>query len=335
MGQPSTLILINAAGTRTRKPVHMNIKVILALFLAGAAFWIYLSFQRDLTAARERLTGQSKIVETKSGPIEYAEAGEGPVILVIHGAGGGFDQGLEILAPLARRGFRLVAVSRFGYLRTPFPADASPAAQADAHAHLLDALGIQRAAIFGVSAGGPSAMQFAIRHPARATALILMVPMAYKPADSAPKISPLTEKILLNIVGSDFAFWIISTIAPSLIVKTVMATPPEVLAAASEDERMRVNQFMRHILPVSHRIQGIIQDSKIANSLSRYALENIKVPTLIMSARDDLYGTYASSEYTAQEIAGAKFVGFETGGHMLVGHWEAVATEMENLLTGQ
>jgi pimeloyl-ACP methyl ester carboxylesterase len=52
-------------------------------------------------------------------------------------------------------------MSRFGYLRTPLPADASAAAQADAHACLLDALGIRRAAIVGASAGAPSAMQFA------------------------------------------------------------------------------------------------------------------------------------------------------------------------------
>ena len=36
--------------------------------------------------------------------------------------GGGFDQGLEIMAPLAASGFRLIAVSRFGYLGTPLPA---------------------------------------------------------------------------------------------------------------------------------------------------------------------------------------------------------------------
>ena len=54
---------------------------------------------------------------------------------------GGFDQGLELGDGLVRAGFRLIAPSRFGYLRTPLPADASAEAQADAHASLLDALG--------------------------------------------------------------------------------------------------------------------------------------------------------------------------------------------------
>jgi len=50
---------------------------------------------------------------------------------------------------------RVIAMSRFGYLRTPRPADASPEAQADAHICLLDALGITKAVVMGVSAGGP------------------------------------------------------------------------------------------------------------------------------------------------------------------------------------
>jgi pimeloyl-ACP methyl ester carboxylesterase len=97
--------------------------------------------------------------------------------LSVHGAGGGFDQGLELADPLARAGFRVIAVSRFGYLRTPLPPDASAAA----HACLLDALNIRRVAVLGTSAGGPSSMQFALRHPDRTAALVLLVPAAYAP----------------------------------------------------------------------------------------------------------------------------------------------------------
>ena len=108
----------------------------------------------------------------------------GAPLLVVHGAGGGFDQGLEFAGSLPRRGFRVIAMSRFGYLRTPLPDDASPIAQADAHACLLDALGIERTAIMGGSAGAPSAMQFAIRHPDRCNALVLLV-VTFRRAQSA------------------------------------------------------------------------------------------------------------------------------------------------------
>jgi 2-hydroxy-6-oxonona-2,4-dienedioate hydrolase len=50
-------------------------------------------------------------------------------------------------------GHRFVAPSRFGYLGSSLPAAALPADQADAYAVLLDALGIDRAAVYGYSGG--------------------------------------------------------------------------------------------------------------------------------------------------------------------------------------
>jgi 2-hydroxy-6-oxonona-2,4-dienedioate hydrolase len=81
---------------------------------------------------------------------------------------------------LAQQGIRVIAMSCFGCLRSPMLADASPAAQADAHVCLLDTLGIGREAVLGGSAGAPSAMQMAIRHPerVRAPVLTLEIPFA-------------------------------------------------------------------------------------------------------------------------------------------------------------
>jgi pimeloyl-ACP methyl ester carboxylesterase len=56
----------------------------------------------------------------------------------------------------------------------------------------------------------------------------------------------------------------------------------------------------------------------------RVTLETIRVPTLAISARDDGFGTYAGAEYTASRVPGAKFIGYGSGGHLLVGHDEAV-----------
>jgi 2-hydroxy-6-oxonona-2,4-dienedioate hydrolase len=305
----------------------------LAVFIAGAM--TFFAYSSEINASRARLVGASKVIETASGPIEYAEAGEGPVVLVVHGAGGGFDQGLDIAKPLVSQGFKVIAMSRFGYLRTPPAADGSAASQAKAHASLLDALQIKQAATFGVSAGGPSALQFAIDYPERCTALVLMVPLAYKPQDvpaSVPTLSPFTEKILMTIVGSDFAFWLGTKLAPSLVTKTVLGTPPEIAANASEEEKNRIRSFMKSILPISSRVRGIVNDSKISASLKRFEFEKVKAPTLILSVRDDLYGTFASSEYTAKQIPGAKFIGYETGGHMLIGHDDQANTEITTFL---
>ena len=61
-------------------------------------------------------------------------------------------------------------------------------------------------------------------------------------------------------------------------------------------------------------------------------LKTITAPTLIISARDDAYGTFASAQYTASRIPGARFVGFEQGGHTWVGHNDAVIAEILRLL---
>ena len=52
----------------------------------------------------------------------------------------------------------------------------------------------------------------------------------------------------------------------------------------------------------------------------------------MVSARDDGFGTYAGAQYTASRIAGAKFIGFDDGGHLFVGHDEAVRDEIVRLL---
>src|SRR5208337_4241735 len=107
--------------------------------------------------------------------------GDGEPALIIHGAGGGFDQAIDIAGVLAGRGYRLIAPSRFGYLGSPLPTDLVTAMQADAYAELLDRLGVSRAFVIAISAGAWSAMKFAIRHPQRCRALVLLVPADYLP----------------------------------------------------------------------------------------------------------------------------------------------------------
>ena len=256
-------------------------------------------------------------------------------LLAVHGSGGGHDQGMAFAARLANNGIRVIAMSRFGYLRTPMPSDASAAAQADAHVCLLDALGIGRAAVMGGSAGAPSALQMAIRHPDRVSALILLVPLAYKPpsqADSAAPMPAWVEAAMMRLIGSDFLFWAGIHVARDQVIGLVLATPPELLTTASTQERARVNALVDNILPVSARAAGLRSDSTVGKHLAAVPLESIHMPTLIISARDDRYGTYATAKYTASRIPMAKFVGFDQGGHTWVGHDDDVMTEIVNLL---
>jgi pimeloyl-ACP methyl ester carboxylesterase len=295
----------------------------------------YLVYRRDIDRSFERISSGSQIVQTPCGPIEYASVGDGDPLLMVHGAGGGFDQGMDIAKGLAAGGMRVIAVSRFGYLRTPLAADASAAAQADAHACLLDALGLKRAAIFGVSAGAPSSMQLALRHPERCTALVLMVPAAYVPRPGgAPslKTPPWTELLFDTALRSDFLFWAAIRLAPRIMTGSILATPPEVVDKADADEQARVAQILDHILPVSPRRTGLVNDAAVVAALPRYELERIQVPTLVISVADDRFGTFEPARYTAEHIPGARFVGYPTGGHMLAGHGKETMAEIAAFL---
>ena len=133
----------------------------------------------------------SKVIETARGPIEYTTYGQGSPVLVIHGAGGGYDQGLVTAKRFVGEVYQSIIPSRFGYLRTPMPTNgdaATPAAQADNHAALLDALGINnKVIVVGASAGALSSIEFSLRYPDRTAGLVLLVPALLAEEEAASK----------------------------------------------------------------------------------------------------------------------------------------------------
>lgn len=65
----------------------------LVVVVALAVGWLVWACWRDLARARERVVGRSSILASPLGDIEYTQGGAGLPVLVIHGSGGGFDQG--------------------------------------------------------------------------------------------------------------------------------------------------------------------------------------------------------------------------------------------------
>jgi pimeloyl-ACP methyl ester carboxylesterase len=282
---------------------------------------IYVSFARDVQAHRERIGHGSELIATRCGLIESAATGKGPALLVVHGTGGGFDQGMDFAGELGDKGLRVIAPSRFGYLRTPMPGDPSAQAQADAFVCLLDQLGLDRVVVFGASAGALPALQFAIRHPQRCAGLIVLVPATYHPGRTQlPPPSPFAESVLRTIVGSDLPFWLTTRLAPETAIRLVLATPPAEFRAAPADEQARARRMLENILPLSARTQGMLNDARQTAAPPRFELEKVRVPSLIIGVRDDLFGTYPAAVYTAETIPGARLVTFDHGGHVSLGH---------------
>jgi pimeloyl-ACP methyl ester carboxylesterase len=335
-GREVTMPRLQAEAVRAASGSRRTLLIGAIAVLAGLLGLSHARYRPSIDQARARVSTGTRVA-SPAGPIEYALAGDGVPLLVVHGAGGGFDQGLDLGGALARSGFRVIAPSRFGYLGTPLPADASAAAQADAHAWLLDALSVERAAVLGVSAGGPSALQFALRHPARTAALVLLVPAVYapRPSPAAPLRVPRGTPFLFDTaLRSDFLFWSASKVARQTFVRAILGTPPELLANASAEERARLELVLDHILPVAPRRAGLVNDAAVISSLTRYELEKVGAPTLAISCADDLYGTFDGARYTAEHVPHARFVGYPSGGHMLVGHFAEATGEIASFLKG-
>jgi pimeloyl-ACP methyl ester carboxylesterase len=167
----------------------------------------FISWRRRVLA--QVLRG-SEIAETAKGPVEFAIAGTGPVILQLHGGASGYDQTLALSWDLHEAGFRVLSPSRPGYLRTPLTSGASPEQAADSLAGLLDVLSIDSVCVMGTSGGGPMALQFALRHPERVWGLVLQAAISQRHVQPRRSTNSFIGRVLFTKSGTwlaDFVAW--------------------------------------------------------------------------------------------------------------------------------
>jgi pimeloyl-ACP methyl ester carboxylesterase len=280
-------------------------------FAVAFAAWLP-SHQRELQ------TG-SLIASTARGQIEYAVAGQGVPVLRIHGSPGGYDH--SIAGPRARpddiAGFQIIAPSRPGYLRTPLSAGRTPAEQADLYAALLDELKIERAIVWGVSGGGPSALQFAVRHPQRTMGLVLVVPMLKSTSDYQGSLKPASASVMWL---QDFGFWV----SMKLLSKPVASlTVPKMMPGFNADDPLQMalmSEIGKGFIPANLRTEGRANDiAQYGNlGIDTLPLENTMVPTLIVHGTADANAPYAGSAAVARRLPHAELVTIDGGNHYII-----------------
>jgi pimeloyl-ACP methyl ester carboxylesterase len=281
---------------------------------------------------RRVLNEGSVVAQTAAGPVEYAESGEGPAVLVAHGIGGGYDQGMLATRVGGEMPFRLIAVSRFGYLRSPMPpdGDAGPEAQADAYAALLDALGIEQVAMIGISAGGPSALQFALRHPGRCAALITVSAVTGR---LVPSLS-VSQRAFLQIVNTDPGLWALSTAAEEQLFAAYGIGPTMRRELEAEPEKLAVIRAILVTLPMSKRRAGFNNDMAMFPRLPVYPLERVAAPTLVLHGTADTVVSPEHAHFAASTIPGARLHMIEGGSHLcIVTHKEEAVPLVEGFLS--
>lgn len=288
--------------------------------LAGmAAFALTNNYQQWKANEVARSKMQSQVVTTPLGPVEYATQGEGPAILIAHGSPGGYDQGLGVARFLNTSDFACIAPSRPGYLRTPLHAGASPEAQADLYAALLDELHIEHVIMLGISGGGPSALQFVLRHPKRCRGLIMLCAISQRYAEeeiyqdlSLPM--RLSKQLINGIVLFDPLFYALQALSklakPSITIDLFSSLSPAFL-----------------------RKEGYYNDMSQFAKIMPYPLEQINVPTFIAQGTADTEVPFAHAQLLASKIPHAQLVPVSDAEHFfLFTHQDNVIPALHDFL---
>ncbi len=288
---------------------------------------IELRYQLYINSVKQQTLSGSKLIETPHGLIEYADVGEGYPVLVSHGGALGYTQVESVRQMLGNESFRLIVPSRFGYLRTPMPQDASFAAQADAFADLLDALNVSKVIVMGFSFGGPAALQFALRHPDRCSALVMSMAVSH----NTPPLS--SENLMMQqvVMSSDLGYWAFATSFRPQFLR-FMGVSLEVQANMTNEDEQYVDGMLRAMQPISARQAGVMNDFVRGQDEVNLPLETIMTPTIVFHGKDDGLVNFEYGQYTAQHVPNAKFVPFESGGHFLVGRMDAMRDEIIRFL---
>ena len=189
---------------------------------------------------------------------------------------------------------------------------------------VMDAAGSERAALFGISEGGPMSVLFAATHPERVTALVLYGAMGR--TTEAPDYPWASPAEALREAAAEFIapYWgqhaegMVELFSPSL------ADDPGAAEFTARLERSAASPAM---------VQGIFE--MFLDIDVRAILPTIHVPTLVLHRRGDRVVNRRAGEELAQRIPDARYVEFPGIDHVpWAGNSEDVLGEIEEFLTG-
>jgi pimeloyl-ACP methyl ester carboxylesterase len=270
----------------------------------------------DMKSAHSRVSAKGIVIDSPYGRIEYTRGGTGPDVLVIHGSGGGYDQGELIAQAVLGDEFHWITPSRFGYLRSSVRQGATWEDQAHAYAQLLDSMGIEKVAVVAMSQGGPSALFFALLHSERVSSLTLI--SCGVVSSSMPGQAQANQRgdVLTTIFEHDLYYWVISKVFRRQLMG-LMGVDESVAGRLTPQQRALFASFIDDMNPVSLRSAGAVFDNQA--TLPGKSIAAIVAPTLIFHAADDTLQLYHNAEFAAATIPDATLVHFEKGGHFIIG----------------
>jgi pimeloyl-ACP methyl ester carboxylesterase len=261
--------------------------------------------------------------------IAYQVLGDGPDLVFVSGWVSHVEMAWEV-PPLARflrrlAGFvRLIFIDKRGTgMSDPLPQHRPPTLEErmDDVRAVMDAVGSERAALLGISEGGPMNILFAASHPERTTALVLLGTFARIINGDGYTIGidrAVAENTLVPISQKWGEGFLAHYVGPSL------AADPAMLQAVGRFERMAASPRAA----VELLRLNIMVDV-------RHVLPSIRVPTLVLHRRDERFVPVENGRYLAAHIPGARLVELDGTDHLFfAGDIDAVLDEIEEFVTG-
>ena len=187
---------------------------------------------------------------------------------------------------------------------------------------VMDAVGSEKAALFGVSEGGPMSALFAATYPKRTMALIMYGSYAKRvwSADYPWAPTPEQRQVFFDAIKNGWGGVVdLNTLAPG----------------AMNDERFKQwwAAYLRHSASPADALALAKMNTEID---IRHILPAIHLPTLIIHRTGDLDHSVGGSRFMAQQIPNAKFVELAGNDHLpWVGDTEKLLNEIEIFLTGE
>lgn len=306
--------------------------IVLVLVIGYAALQI--SFRSWRAAQDARIRAGTRVISLERGELEYASVGDaGSVVLFFHGAMGGADQ------PLRLEGFRVLTPSRPGYMGTALAVGRTLPEAASSCAEFLDSLGVERVSVMGLSAGGPTALEFASRHPQRVSALVLVSAISKERPRPVPERGRLARATDL-LMGEGAADWLLSRLL-RLFPELMISDPESEYLSTSDLELMQSSpDTLAHMAEVfSHkfafnarRYPGFVNDRRLYGRMGEPDLP-ITAPTLVIHGTADRDVSFDHAESIVRRIPGAVLFPLEGVGHAAFYlHFDKIQSRMAEFL---
>lgn len=286
-------------------------------------------YNKWLNDATTNAFKEAKYLNLAKGRVHYTDIGnpKGVPIIHFHGSPSGADVGLYFFEDFIEEGFRIITISRPGFLGTDLSLGKTIEKQADLYKDFIDKLGIKNIIVHAWSAGGPPAIKFAEKYPNDTRGMILFCALSTK---WDHKIS-FFEKLFLSNFGMYVLYVLSNIFSNSVRRKSAEELGVDYNYLKRDGKKIKMlNQFLQITAPPSLRNSGSFNDIENYSNMKSFNFKNINAKTLLIFSPSDNQLDIKNGDIPAKELPNCKYLRFEYGGHVpqLDKEWQSIFNEM-------